>query len=62
MKCYCNDYAKNIRLVDLAMVKGGGYQGKFFKYCPWCGFEIDRVPVKAEEGGNMSVVLNRKHF
>ena len=60
MKCFCNDYPKNIRLVDEAMAKGGGYAGKFFKYCPWCGFEIERKP--GPSVGNMQAILKRKHF
>jgi hypothetical protein len=62
MKCFCNDYPKNILLVDAAMAAGGGYAGKFFKYCPWCSLEIERkVPTDVSQG-NMSAVLNRKHF
>jgi len=62
MKCYCNDYAKQIQLVDACMAKGGGYEGKFFKYCPWCGLEIDRPAVADISQGNMQAVLNKKHF
>lgn len=63
MKCFCNDYAKNIQLVDDSMTKGGGYAGKFFKYCPWCGLEIDRTKQPTDiSQGNMAAVLNRRHF
>jgi hypothetical protein len=62
MKCFCNDYAKNIRLVDDAMARGGGYAGKFFKYCPWCSLEIDSPAVPDVSQGNMRAVLNTRHF
>lgn len=62
MKCFCNDYAKNSRLVDESMAKGGGYAGKFFKYCPWCGLEIEYKNNPNISQGNMQAVLNRRHF
>lgn len=42
--CDCGQYRKSIKRLDdcieLSMIHGLGYDGAFFKYCPWCGKEL----------------------
>jgi hypothetical protein len=53
MKCIC-DYWKIgmehiIDYIRVTQREGrGGYKGRSFKFCPWCGTELveDRVPKK----------------
>ena len=45
VKCNCQDWKENINKVNagfgLSAIHGlGGYQGKVFKYCPWCGKKL----------------------
>lgn len=45
-KCICPDFRENIDKINgpfvLQRARGGvGYQGKRFKYCPWCGSELE---------------------
>lgn len=47
MTCTCKDWQENIRKIndpiELNAIRSGtkGYDGVFFKYCPWCGKELN---------------------
>jgi len=40
-ECDCYDWIENIKklngMIDIALIHGFSYGGKYFKYCPWCG-------------------------
>jgi hypothetical protein len=45
MKCECEDWKENIDKINTGIifmgVHGcGGYTGKVFVYCPWCGKKL----------------------
>lgn len=45
MQCICSDWKDNIDKLNsgtlfMAMRGYGQYDGKVFKYCPWCGKEL----------------------
>lgn len=46
MICNCKDWKANIDILNGPIVLqairmgGGGYSGKPFEYCPWCGKEL----------------------
>ena len=45
MTCTCKDWLKNIDKLNapwmLSLVHGCiGYDGRIFKYCPWCGKKL----------------------
>jgi len=50
MQCKCEDWAENMPKVNapimLQALRGGttGYDGKPFKYCPWCGKLLREEP------------------
>jgi hypothetical protein len=53
MKCICDYWKIGMEnIIDYIRVTHregrGGYKGRSFKFCPWCGTELveDRVPKK----------------
>jgi len=45
MNCSCKDWQENIDFLNagfvMCLVHGSsGYEGKVFKFCPWCGAEL----------------------
>jgi len=44
MICNCDDFKKNIKIlnscIENSMIHDLGYDGRFFKYCPWCGSKL----------------------
>lgn len=51
--CECPDWAPSVDILNGAFVMssihgGGGYTGKLFKFCPWCGKELKEVESKNE--------------
>lgn len=59
MICTCEDYKTNMPVIDKSLLETGGYSGKWMEYCPWCGAHMIEAPL---EPGQMSVILNRRHF
>ena len=61
MKCNCNDWAENINKVSdpiiFQAIHGmGGYKGKCFIYCPWCGKKlIDEDTEEKEAKGERAI-------
>jgi len=46
MKCECRDWEENINELNAGTVMKalhgwGGYSGKKFVYCPWCGNKLE---------------------
>ena len=44
-QCNCEDWRNNIKEIDgafqfMAIHNVGGYKGKKFVYCPWCGKKL----------------------
>lgn len=57
MNCDCKDWENQIEILNgpivLQTIRSGGayqYQGKPFKYCPWCSSELtaDKTPHSKE--------------
>ncbi len=61
MICPCPDYTMNMPYIDGAIMRTGGYAGKWMAYCPWCGEPL-KQKVLADVPGMMKVNLNRRHF
>jgi hypothetical protein len=58
MFCNCEDFKVNNPLIAEAQIRGGGYSGKFWKFCPWCAFALKENPGDATPVvGNMEVKL-----
>lgn len=42
--CECDDYVDNMAKIDYCCCVSFNYEvpydGKFFKFCPWCGTEL----------------------
>ncbi|MBM4137267.1 MAG: hypothetical protein FJ241_10625 [Nitrospira sp.] len=56
-ECNCKDWQENIAKLNsgftLSTIHGlGGYQGKIFNFCPWCGksIAIKEAMEKGREG------------
>jgi len=47
MKCTCEEYKKNTEALTACLyvshVNGMPYRGDKFKFCPWCGGEVDGI-------------------
>ena len=45
--CKCEGYAKTVPILNSLIAtnelirNGGEYQGHWFKYCAWCGIELE---------------------
>lgn len=60
MICNCNDWKENTPILQEGEIAAGGYRGKFFTFCPWCGLRLMKIEV--DETGAMKAQLTRKHF
>ena len=47
MKCTCDEFPKYMQSLTACLytshVNGMAYHGSKFKFCPWCGGEVDGV-------------------
>jgi hypothetical protein len=51
--CLCPDFKPNVALLNAPFALGyarntdtyRGYEGKVFKFCPWCGAELQELVV-----------------
>jgi len=50
LECSCIDWRENnpifVNMFMYMMIHGqGGYKGKLYNYCPWCGKELEKIEV-----------------
>lgn len=54
MPCSCKDWEENFPVItDLCLFYdlhgGGGYNGKKFVHCPWCGERLDETTIQESD-------------